>query len=432
MQLRWLALLSLLYSTLACRSADDGVHTRVGGLAPAPRAQAPSSAASADDPAAALAAYPRGSWRQRPSAELSDTVLWVSHILIRHQDAEDPRASFSVTDWSVAVPPATRSAVEALTLARQIAAEATRASDFERLARERSEDPVTRERGGSLGGVTAVQFLPWPHVLDALEALRPGEISRPLETEFGYHVLQRRAVPPEQQVSGAHVVIAHDQAPWIEVVGRRVPQRTREASLLLATRIQRQAQASSDAFARLAEEHSDHRDAVRGGDFGTWPTHEPCPFAREIEILSELRVGEISAPIDTPLGYQVLQRTENRSRSEYGMERLLLRFDASVPEGAPGSRSVVRARAEELAAQARDAPQLFDSSRRESCCVEPTRVLEGREPPELEQALARLGLGQIAEQPLEYGGAFYLLPRRIELTRLPPTRTTYFELSRTE
>jgi PPIC-type PPIASE domain len=245
-------------------------------------------------------------------------------------------------------------------------------------------------------------------------------------------VFLRRATPPEQRISGAHVVIGHDQARWIEVVGRRAPPRTREAALLLATRIQREAQASPEAFARLAEQHSDHRDATRGGDFGTWSTHEPSPFARELELLSELQVGEISEPIDTLLGFQVLQRTPNRSRREYAMERLLLRFDAALPEGTPGSRSAVKARAEQLAAEVQGDPRRYDDLRREHCCAEPLGVIEGRESPELEHVLAQLQFGQVAAQPIEWASVFYLIPRRVELARLAPRPATRFELSRSQ
>jgi hypothetical protein len=431
MRLRWLTLLYLLCCPLACRRTEDEVQTRVEGLVAAAPAQAAPSA-GVDHDTVAVERYPAGSWRQRPMAELNDIVLWVSHILIRYQEVQEARVSFTVTEWSTTVAPVTRSREQALTLAQQIAAEAQLSGAFERLARERSEDPVTCERAGSLGGVTMPQFLPWPRVLDALEALRPGEVSRPIETEFGYHLFMRRAPPAEQQVSAARIVLAHDQAPWIKVVGRRVPRRTRDAARILASQIQREAQNSPEAFARLAAEHSDHGDAARGGDFGTWSTHEPSPFGREIEVLSELRIGEVSAPVETALGFQVLLRTPNRRRREYAMERLMLRFDASLPEGTPGSKSVVRARAEQLAASLQDDPRPFDSLRREHCCPEPTRVIEARESLALEQALAQLRPGQIAKQPLEYASVFYVVPRRIELAHLPPQRVTRFDLLRSE
>lgn len=435
--------LSLLFSALACQRADETEATRVQRLDPervAPERVAPERLAPAHEeqgsvPAASAAPvlvepYAPGRWRQRPLAELSDTMLWLSHVLIRHEGVEGARASFTTTEWRVPVLPATRSREQALALAQQVAADARQGAAFASLAGERSEDPVTRTRGGSLGGVTLVQFLPWPKVLDALESLAPGDVSRPVETELGFHVFLRRAQPPEQRVSGAHLVIGHDDAPWIEVAGRRTPRRSREEALRQITDLQRQADAAPAAFARLAEEHSDHRDALRGGDFGSWSTHEPTPFAREIEILSALEVGQVSEPIDTVVGLQLLQRTPDRPRGEYAIERLLLRFDASLPEGAPGSRSAVRARAEQLAQQAQSDPKAFDAQRSEECCADRIRLIEGREPPELEQLVARLRPGQIAEHPLEFASVFYIIPRRLELASLPPRHATRFELAR--
>ena len=61
-------------------------------------------------------------------------------------------------------------------------------ADFEALAKKRSEDS-SAERGGDLGSVGRGLFAPAYET--AAFALKPGELSAVIETDFGFHVIQR-------------------------------------------------------------------------------------------------------------------------------------------------------------------------------------------------------------------------------------------------
>ena len=68
-------------------------------------------------------------------------------------------------------------------------------ADFATLARENSQDPSARE-GGDLGWVSAGAFV--PEFEKVMDALAPNEISEPLVSRFGVHLLQvleRRDAP---------------------------------------------------------------------------------------------------------------------------------------------------------------------------------------------------------------------------------------------
>jgi peptidyl-prolyl cis-trans isomerase SurA len=68
-------------------------------------------------------------------------------------------------------------------------------ADFATLARQHSQDGSARE-GGDLGWVTPGQFV--PEFEDAMNALSPGQISAPVSTRFGVHLIQlveRREMP---------------------------------------------------------------------------------------------------------------------------------------------------------------------------------------------------------------------------------------------
>ena len=78
---------------------------------------------------------------------------------------------------------------EAEKLAAEAAAEG---ADFAALAREHSDDNVTAAGGGELGWVTE-DTVAEPFA-EALFAMQPGEVSAPVRTEYGWHVIQLREV----------------------------------------------------------------------------------------------------------------------------------------------------------------------------------------------------------------------------------------------
>lgn len=58
---------------------------------------------------------------------------------------------------------------------------------FAAIAREKSEDPRTRESGGDMGSFTARDVL--PELADVAFKLKKGEVSEPIRSERGFHIL---------------------------------------------------------------------------------------------------------------------------------------------------------------------------------------------------------------------------------------------------
>jgi parvulin-like peptidyl-prolyl isomerase len=87
--------------------------------------------------------------------------------------------------------------------AERIAGEVT-PETFEQVARRESIDPGSAQDGGNLGTYSEADFLAQfdaDFVAGALE-LEPGEISGPVETQFGWHVIRmvNREVAPFEDV----------------------------------------------------------------------------------------------------------------------------------------------------------------------------------------------------------------------------------------
>jgi len=105
------------------------------------------------------------------------TQIEASHILVSYQGA------------TRAKPTVTRTRDEARALATQLAAKAHEPGvDFAALAKDMSDGPSGVE-GGALPKFGRQQMV--KPFSDAAFALRPGEISGVVETNFGFHVIQR-------------------------------------------------------------------------------------------------------------------------------------------------------------------------------------------------------------------------------------------------
>lgn len=63
-------------------------------------------------------------------------------------------------------------------------------ANFADMARRHSSDPGSASRGGDLGAFPREEMV--KPFSDAVAALRPGEISGPVETQYGYHIVQRQ------------------------------------------------------------------------------------------------------------------------------------------------------------------------------------------------------------------------------------------------
>jgi len=71
------------------------------------------------------------------------------------------------------------------------------ATNFAELAKQNSDDPGTKDKGGDLG--TFDLRIMVKEFADALTKAKSGEIVGPVETEFGFHVIYKRAEVPSKE-----------------------------------------------------------------------------------------------------------------------------------------------------------------------------------------------------------------------------------------
>lgn len=363
--------------------------------------------------------YPRARWRLGDPAQLDKVIIWASHIQIRHAEVQSPLVAFTLTRWHAAAPASRRSKADAHALAQFIALEAQRApARFADLARRYSEDEATSRLGGTLGGLTATHFAFPPEVLDAFVETPSGGVSRVVETDEGYHVLLRHAPPPEETVSGRRIVIRYAGADGLLPLGVPPTQRTRAQASELAQSLHAQLLRAPERFAEMVRSHSEHPDAARDGDMGSWSTWEPTHQAREVALLQGLKVGELGAPLDTAYGFQILLRTAPPPRPEYAMEAIRLGFDAELADEIEGSKASALQHARQLIEVIRADPSQFSNFQSRYCCRGVQVLLDGRdELGRLTAALSASAVGELGPEPIDDIGS-YVIAKRVS----PPPR----------
>ena len=100
------------------------------------------------------------------------------------QAYEDQLASYTIVQVDHIL---VETEAEARDIYERVTAPGFTEEDFLVLAKEVSIDPSAAENSGSLGSTTASTYV--PEFADAALALEPGEISEPVKTEFGWHVI---------------------------------------------------------------------------------------------------------------------------------------------------------------------------------------------------------------------------------------------------
>jgi parvulin-like peptidyl-prolyl isomerase len=103
--------------------------------------------------------------------------IGVSHILVGLKDSSGKEI---------------RTDAQAVARANEVYAKVSEGGDFSELAKQYSDDPGSKDKGGSLGKMPVDQFknsMVKPFVDGAL-ALKAGQFSKPVKSDFGYHIIK--------------------------------------------------------------------------------------------------------------------------------------------------------------------------------------------------------------------------------------------------
>ncbi len=166
--------------------------------------------------------------------------------------------------------------------------------NFEKLASELSEDPSAKLNGGSLGFFTAMQMV--YAFEDAVYKLKVNEVSMPVRTRFGYHLIKvADRKPARGEVEVSHILLRSDQSN-----AEKIKNRIFEIHDQLT---------GGRSWDELCKEYSDDVSTKNAGGrlrpFGVGTLASVPEFEKVAFELT--KPGEISDPFQSALGWHIVR-----------------------------------------------------------------------------------------------------------------------------
>jgi peptidyl-prolyl cis-trans isomerase SurA len=184
--------------------------------------------------------------------------------------------------------------LSAYTKIKNLREKALAGEDFVSLAKQNSEEPGAKTRGGDLGYFTAFSMV-YPFETMAYNT-KVGEISEIVRTSYGYHIIkvnERRLL--EQPVVVSHIMIAEKK----DDPSFKPEERINELYKML--------QQGSD-FSDLAKQFSDDKNSGKlGGKLKAFSKGQLRSSAFENVAYDLKNIGDLSKPVKTRFGWHVLK-----------------------------------------------------------------------------------------------------------------------------
>ena len=185
-------------------------------------------------------------------------------------------------------------------------------SKFGAIAKTQSEDPSAKSNAGDLGYFTSLQMV-YPFET-AVYNSEVGEITGPIRTRFGYHLVKVEDKRPARgEIKVAHIMIRSEESDP-EDVKASLKQRADEVYAKLE---------AGEDFAELARKFSDDRTSASKG--GELPAFGAGKMVEEFEEASFALTepGQLTEPIKSPYGWHIIkliERIELKSFDDYEKE----------------------------------------------------------------------------------------------------------------
>ena len=184
--------------------------------------------------------------------------------------------------------------------AMEIYQKAMSGDDFGQLAWDFSDDPSARgdelrKREGNRGdiGYFTVFQMVYPFE-SAAYALQPGEVSKPVRTQFGYHIIKlHERTPYFGKISLQHI--------WIGNQHEDAEHMAQEAYKRIA---------NGESFALVAKTFSDDRNENGGFASNLEVKQMPTDY---VTVISTLKEGESSKPFKTKLGWHIVRLVQRET-----------------------------------------------------------------------------------------------------------------------
>ncbi len=179
--------------------------------------------------------------------------------------------------------------------------------DFGKIAQELSDDPSAKQNKGDIGYFTVFQTV-YPFETAAYNA-KIGEVSMPVRTNFGYHLVKKLSVRNAQ----GEITVAH----LLKKFPENATPDQKAASFKLIDSIYSQLKKGQLSFDAAVRQFSDDRTSKnKGGELPPFGTGRMVPEFENAAF--ELNVnGDFSKPVQTAYGWHIIKRLDRKEIPSY-------------------------------------------------------------------------------------------------------------------
>jgi len=227
------------------------------------------------------------------------------------------REEIAASHILIEVPPLASAidSLQAWNKAIEIKAKAIEGEPFESLAQTYSQDPSAATNNGNLGYFTAMQMV-YPFE-SAAYGLEKGQISEPIRTRFGYHLIKLNdRIPARGEVKVAHIMLRATDGMPLQMI---------EEQETKIKQIHQELLANSEMWATLVRTFSDDISTKQRNGELDWigvgalvPAFENVAFGLE-------DIGQFSEPFRTPYGWHIVKLIAKRPLDETSSQREVIR-----------------------------------------------------------------------------------------------------------
>lgn len=219
----------------------------------------------------------------RETYDRTITEVKASHILLR-------------------VPQNETDTIEAYNKALMIKQKAENGEDFEALAKTYSDDPSAKQNAGDMSWFNRFKMV--YEFEDAVYKMDVGEISQPVRSQFGYHVIKKTGERPSKgKLSTAHIMLINGdslQQPEVQI-----------------QKIYKKLEAGED-FHDLAKQYSQDRSTAKNGGylspFSLGDINSNIFESKVYEIENE---GDYTKPFQTKFGWHIVKLIKTEPIKDY-------------------------------------------------------------------------------------------------------------------
>ncbi len=214
----------------------------------------------------------------------SQKDVHVSHILIKVAENATPKDRKA-----------------ALKRINELRDELRKGADFNELASKHSQDPSARENNGDIGFVSVFRTV---YDFETAAFNTPiGEVSEPVETKFGYHLVNVIAERPAR----GEVRVAHMFLKKPKFAEEEKQKAIKERIYTFHSELQN----GADWNAMIVENSEDKSTKKNAGDLQWFGTGKMVPVFEDAAFGLKNK-GEISEPIETEYGWHILKLLDKR------------------------------------------------------------------------------------------------------------------------